>query len=323
MAEKNYYREMHDAFRKKREIAEIYRDVRLAELHEKFPEIVEIDKRLSRTGSLILDAMKSEKNIDEAINRIRQENDELRKKRGAFLEANAYPADYTDVRYECERCGDSGYVGLDMCVCMKTAIARARLEDSELGRVAATQNFDNFDLGYYNEGAERDNVSRHLKLLRGFAEGFNEKSEQSWLLLGGTGLGKTHLSTAVGVAVISKGYDVVYKTVQSVMDDYQQVQFRGGDAECINKYYDCDLLIVDDLGAEMATQFTVSCIYNLINTRMNKRKPTIFSTNLTQTELRDRYADRITSRLFGEYIPLVFKGTDVRRQKLTGKKGGR
>ena len=103
------------------------------------------------------------------------------------------------------------------------------------------------------------------------------------------------------------------------MDDYQQVQFRGGDADVISKYYDCDLLIVDDLGAEMATQFTVSCIYNLINTRMNKKKPTIFSTNLSAAELRERYADRITSRLFGEYIPLVFQGTDIRRQRLSTK----
>ena len=276
-------------------------------------------------GGLSLGFMQTQKyDIKVAFEKIPHMQDTYRRNHPHVeIQGDVCAADYADIKYECSLCADSGYVGLDMCNCMRLAIAQARIEDSELGRVARYQTFDNFDLGYYKEGPERESAERYLRQLRNFAEGFNDMTEQSWLLIGGTGLGKTHLSTAVGVTVIRKGYDVVYKTVQSVMDDYQQVQFRGGDAECVNKYYDCDLLIVDDLGAEMATQFTVSCIYNLINTRMNKRKPTIFSTNLTQTEIRERYADRITSRLFGEYIPLVFRGTDVRRQKLTGKKEGR
>ncbi|MBQ4066676.1 MAG: ATP-binding protein, partial [Clostridia bacterium] len=213
-------------------------------------------------------------------------------------------------------CADSGYVGIDMCTCMKLTVAELRLNDSELGRLCADQNFENFDLKYYKEGAERENMKHNYTMLYEFANGFDSKTEQCWLLLGNTGLGKTHLSTAVGITVIRRGYDVVYKTIQSVIDDFREVQFKGGDSDSMKKYYDCDLLIVDDLGAEMANQFTVMCIYNLINTRMNKRRPTIFSTNLTPAELRERYADRITSRLFGEYASLMFTGTDVRRQKL-------
>jgi len=322
MPEKNYYKEIEDAFRKKREAAEALRQIRLNEVHGASEEIRLLDLRLSQTGSRILSALQSGADAKEKVDEIRAENDAIRKKREKLMTQIGFPADYTGVKYDCERCADSGYVGIDMCDCMKNAIAEARLSDSELGRLAATQSFDDFDLSYYAPGEEREAMKRNVQLIRAFAEGFTSKSEQSWLLMGGTGHGKTHISTALGVTVIKRGYSVEYKTVQSVMDDYQQVQFRGGDTSNIDKYYDCDLLIVDDLGAEMSTQFTVSCIYNLVNTRMNRRKPTVFSTNLTPSEIRERYNDRITSRLFGEFIPLQFKGTDIRRQRLA-RKGGR
>jgi DNA replication protein DnaC len=83
-----------------------------------------------------------------------------------------------------------------------------------------------------------------------------------------------------------------------------------------SRYFDCDLLIIDDLGTEVMNQFTSSCLYNVINTRLSMRRPTVISTNLMQDELRRRYWDRITSRLFGEFHILLFLGTDVRKQRL-------
>ena len=84
------------------------------------------------------------------------------------------------------------------------------------------------------------------------------------------------------------------------------------------KYFDCDLLIIDDLGTEMNNQFTVSCLYNIINTRINQSKAMLISTNLTQNEIRERYSDRITSHLFGDFIALRFFGKDIRLQKALG-----
>ena len=320
MPERNYFKEAQDAFRLKRERAQTRSIERKKELHNVLPEVAEIDARLSATGSEILSAVmtKEKEAAKEKIEKIRKENESLRERRRRILIQNGYPGDYSDIKYECEKCADSGYVDIDMCSCMKSAIAKARLSDSELGRLSALQSFENFDFGYYS-GEERKRMEYNYSCLRSFAENFNSKSTESWLLVGDTGLGKTHLSTAVGVTVIRRGYNVIYKTVQAVIDDFEDVQFKGGSMDEIRRYYDCDLLIVDDLGAEMTNQFTVSCIYNVINTRINKQKPTVFSTNLKQSELRERYADRITSRLFGEYTPLVFKGTDVRRQRLARK----
>ena len=320
MRERNYLLEVQDVLRKKREAAEAVADANRAEIHKAIPQIKEIDAVLYSTGAKILSVLVSGGDVEDKVAAIREENRALQEKRRALLEKNGYPADYTSVKYDCEKCGDSGYVGIDMCVCMKTCISRMRLADSELGRLCDTQSFDTFDLSYYAPGEERASMERTLMTMKRFADSFSSDTTDSWLFLGDTGLGKTHVSTAVGITVIGRGYDVEYKTIQSLIDDFEEVQFKGEKSERIRNYYDCDLLIVDDLGCELSTQFTVSCIYNIINARMNKRRPTIISTNLTQKELRDRYGDRITSRLFGEYRPLVFKGTDVRRQKL---KGGR
>jgi len=319
VSERNYYKEVHDLYRNKRERAEREAEERRRAVHEAIPQVFDIDTRLARTGSEILSAIMQGGDYESKIEGIRKTNTLLREKRSELLLKGGYPADYTDIVYECEKCADSGYVGLDMCNCMKAAIAEARLSDSELGRLCDLQSFENFDLSYYAPGSERLSIEHIVRSLRSFAEGFDSKTADSWLLFGDTGLGKTHLSTAVGVTVIRRGYDVLYKTVQAVIDDFEEVQFKGASQQSIRRYYDCDLLIIDDLGAELTNQFTTSCIYNIMNVRMNKRKPTIISTNLTQKELRDRYADRITSRLFGEFKPLQFKGTDIRRQRLARK----
>ena len=74
----------------------------------------------------------------------------------------------------------------------------------------------------------------------------------------------------------------------------------------------CDLLILDDLGAEFSTSFTVAALYNIINSRINAGLPVIISTNLTPTELEAKYTQRITSRIIGCYTSLIFCGRDIR-----------
>ena len=142
---------------------------------------------------------------------------------------------------------------------------------------------------------------------------------QSLLFLGGTGLGKTHLSTAVARTVIARGYDVFYNSAVGMISDFECRRFGNGlaqgDADDTARYTECDLLIIDDLGTEVVNQFTLSCLYHVLNTRLNLSKPTLISTNLASGDLRKTYSDRITSRLLGEYLLIPFYGIDVRRQK--------
>jgi DNA replication protein DnaC len=130
-------------------------------------------------------------------------------------------------------------------------------------------------------------------------------------------LGKTHLSSAIAKVVIDNGYDVVYETAQNIFADFEAERFGRAPAgeNRTARYFNCDLLIMDDLGTEMQTQFTVPCLYNLLNTRLISEKSMIISTNVRKEELLSKYSDRITSRLFGEFEICVFTGKDIRSQK--------
>lgn len=294
---------------------------RLFEIHNKIPEIMKIDRILEQTGAKIMGIVCSgDSNAQERIAALRAENQTFAEARRELLELNGYPADYTDVKYECEKCGDSGYVDTKMCECMKKKLVYAGYESSGMATLLREQNFDNFNLDYYkNDPRTYENMCHVYRSMKDFAEGFSSANGENLALFGGTGLGKTHLSSAVAGKVIERGFDVVYTTAVSLVSDFENRRFGTGmNAEYgdTERYTNCELLIIDDLGTEVINQFTVSCIYNVINTRLNKRLSTVLSTNLTQTEFRQKYWDRITSRVFGEYKPLLFMGTDIRKQKL-------
>ena len=291
-------------------------NARRGETEAKIPELISISRELDATGARIMSAALSHTLSDEVFSDIRADNERLQAQRKELLIQKGYPPDYLDIKYTCPICSDTGYNGVNMCVCMKRELSRLGAESSGLAGLLDRQTFDSFDMGFY-DGADRARIQANLALLRRFAEEFTDASHDSWLLMGATGLGKTHLSTAVAGVVIERGYDVIYESAQGLISAFEMRRFGGDytyDRE--SRFYDCDLLIIDDLGTELTNQFTVSCIYNVINARTNKQRPTMINTNLTQGELRERYADRIASRLFGEFRPLLFSGRDVRGQKI-------
>ena len=306
-------------YREKYQKARRSADMRADEVYLKIPRIKEIDVSLSRTALEIMSALTSGKeSADEALARVRAKNAKLMEERGRLLISSGYPADYTDVRYDCTKCDDSGYVDGKMCECMKRELIMAGYESSGLGRLIATQSFENFSLDYYKTGgANYKNMQHYFTSLRSFAQTFSADTYRNFLLMGGTGLGKTHLSTSVAKSVIERGFDVLYVSAIDMFADFEKKQFGNGDGDADNtrRYFECDLLIIDDLGTELTNQFTVSCLYNVINSRINGARSTFINTNLSQKEIESKYAERITSRLFGEYYPLVFSGIDIRKQK--------
>ncbi len=295
----------------------------ILEVSEKFPEMRTIDRELSLTGSKIMAAALAKENVAEAISSIRAEYDSLVLRKRSLLTSNGYPADYCDIKYCCPDCSDTGYVGIDMCSCLKRELISGALADSGLYSLIQNQGFDSFSLDFYGK-EDRGIMQQNVSILKDFAANFTPGKADSFLFLGGTGLGKTHLSSAVAQAVIERGYYVVYESSLKLFGDFELQRFGNGgyglenDTD-VGKYLECDLLIIDDLGCELTNQFTVSCLYNIINTRIIQHRSTIISTNLTQQELRNRYSDRILSRIFGEFKPLVFRGTDVREQKIRKK----
>ncbi len=308
---------VREEFQKKHFAAEQAADMRKAEINAKIPETVEIDRALRSTAPKIMAAAVRSGNTEAALAELRRENERLRARKAELLIKNGYPADYTEIKYECEKCGDTGFVGINMCSCMKRALTDAYLASSGIGKRCREQSFENFSLNYY-DGQNRSNMQHVATTLKDFADSFKSRKGENFLLIGGTGLGKTHLSSALAGKVIESGFDVIYGTIQDIMLLFERQRFGDGnvgDGSC-DDIFSSDLLIIDDLGVELNSQFTVSTLYNIINTRINRELSTVISTNLTAAELRSKYSDRITSRIFGEFTTLVFRGTDVRAKKL-------
>ncbi len=306
---------VREAFLDRRHLAAEESENKKLQLYGEIPHLAELDRQIASVGSRVMAAALRGGDVAGAVEKMREENQALRQKRAELLVANGYPADYTDIRYRCEACGDTGFIGTKMCRCMREELVMAGYESSGIGRLMQTQSFDSFSLDFY-PAAERGSMEANLRTLREFAAHFDARRGENYLLIGGTGLGKTHLSTSVARLVIDGGFDVVYDTAQGVFSAFEAAQFGRETDAGEEKYLRCELLIMDDLGTELTNNFTVSCLYNIINTRLNNNLSTIINTNLTHSELRARYADRITSRLFGEFRPLMFTGNDIRREKL-------
>ncbi|MCQ2385468.1 MAG: ATP-binding protein [Clostridia bacterium] len=291
----------------------------LALFHRLSPRGEEIDRELSQTGLAILGAVFGKAgdgvSVTEAVNRMRTKNIALQEERRKLLLSLGFPGNFTDVNPVCPLCRDEGYTDKGMCGCMRKLLVEEGYRSSGLGSLPDRQGFDNFSLSFY-KGYESA-MAKTLDTARRFAEDF-DTTHANLLFIGGTGLGKTHLSTAIARRAIERGFDVVYETTQNIISDFEYDRFKSGygtEAEKSKRYFDADLLIMDDLGAELTNQFTVASLYNVLNTRLNQGKSIVISTNLGQQGLVERYDERIASRLFGEFYPFLFRGVDVRRQK--------
>ena len=292
-------------------------EARVAMLSLEHPDIAAIDRELSLTGVRILKAASSENSASE-LEELKARITALREKKTALLVGYGYPADYLDVRYECAECSDTGYVGSSMCKCFKRALVMAGYESSGIGALIRRQSFDNFSLDYYAEDKKTlEQMKKNYAVMRSYAQSFDTSTVRNMLIVGGTGVGKTHLTTAMAKEVIDRGFDVLYESAPNIFFELEQERFsREGEERKIDRYYSAELLIIDDLGTESITQYSVACLYNILNTRLNKGVSTVINTNLMPDALYKKYTDRIASRLLGEYATLHFVGTDIRMQKL-------
>jgi len=285
------------------------RNLEVAALSE---DIRIIDKELRGTGLLLF------KTACEGgdITPIRERNLFLGEQRRAALKKIGLPEDYTEVHYTCPECSDTGFVGGKMCNCFREMLITENIKSSGMGKLIEKQSFSNFDLERYRDDEENyQRMKNNLADAKEFVKSFGA-APKTMLFIGSTGTGKTHLSTAIAKALIEKGCEVLYDSSQNIVSAFEKDRFKSGYGPYEplgDKYLECELLILDDLGTEFINQFTVSCLYNLINTRQNKGLATIISTNLSATDLTKKYEDRIYSRIMGSDSKIMlFKGKDQR-----------
>lgn len=292
---------------------------RLQVIAERAPEVGVLQRELTGTSAAIARTILSGTDVEEKLARLRDTNLYLQQKKRELLTAAGLPEDYDAMRYSCPDCQDTGYHDGKMCHCMRQILTELMME--RLSRTADTAGitFASFSLDYYPTDplpgvgySARDVMRRALDLCQKYAAAFTPASE-SLFFQGPTGLGKTHLSLSIAAEVIRKGYNVLYTPAQSLMDTLERERFRRSeDGSSLDFVLESDLLILDDLGAEFSTNFSISVLYNIINTRLIEKRPTIISSNLTIKEIESRYSPRVLSRIIGGYQTIPFRGSDIR-----------
>ncbi|MDD6659573.1 MAG: ATP-binding protein [Eubacteriales bacterium] len=302
---------------RRKERATLEAQSRIDEISNKIPELKTIQTKLAQVGLNISKAFLTSKNPQAEIDKLRIESLALQDRKKKILKENGYSEDALSIKYTCPACEDTGFIGGRRCKCYINLLKE--IERAKIEKIAPIDEctFESFDTNYYPE--EMDGVCPKKKAeiikenCKRYATSFTKRSK-SLLFMGNTGLGKTHLSLAIANVVINRGYSVIYGTAQNILRDLQNENFGRTDnlRYFENEILSTDLLILDDLGTEFKNQFTVSCLYNIINSRLCAKLPTIISTNYTFEELEEKYDQRITSRITGQYSTLILVGNDIR-----------
>ena len=297
----------------------------LHEAYEKVPRLREIDKQLRITMVMAAQAaFASGGDFGSAMEQVREKNLALQQERKMLL-ACYFEDGFLDDSPICDHCGGSGYVGSNMCECLRELCRQEQKQELTFLNVGR-ESFDQFRLDYYPDRIDpkwnvniRTVMEKTFQTCRKYAMTFTERSG-NLLFSGDTGLGKTFLSACIARTVADRGFSVVYESAGHLFSKMERAKFEN-DSEAreeAKKYYACDLLIVDDLGTEMPSQFVTAALYSLINDRLLAGKAMVISTNLNNEDLTRRYNSQILSRLRGSFTRVAFLGDDIRVKKNWG-----
>lgn len=300
----------------RRKKAESENESRIEEVNRKIPQIREINEVLFNTGKELISIISKGKgqDISGKIEQLRQYNLGAQAMSRKILAENGYPEDYLDMHYTCPVCCDRGYNGSRYCDCFRALCGKLAADELNKSAQLKLSDFDSFDLTYYS-GENYMQMKNILEFTRQYADTFTTQSK-SILMFGETGLGKTHLSLAIANVVLKKGYGVIYDSAINILRNIEKEHFSyEHSSDMIDLVMDTDLLILDDIGTEYDSSFYRATVYNIINTRLNRGKPSIISTNLNFEGINSRYDQRVMSRIVSMYTCLEFKGKDVRLQK--------
>ena len=296
------------------------------------PKLERLDRQLQQTmAQLVAAALRQGEDPARAVREVRERNLAIQQERAVLLGALGLPEDALDDKPACPLCGDTGWQGAKMCRCLRELCAREQIAELSKLLDLGEQSFDTFRMDYYSQSpwpggtSPRENMELVYEVCLNYAQKFGRFPIRNLFLTGAPGLGKTFLSACIARTVSEKGHSVVYDTAGNIFAQFEARKFQRDSADGqeardeTRRYLNCDLLILDDLGSELTTQFTQSALYELVNSRLAGEKHTVISTNLSMEEVARRYTPQIASRLAGEYHMLHFYGDDIRllkKQKL-------
>ena len=296
---------------------------RYEEVYKKLPEFKTLDDSIAslsiQHGKKLLDGDTS------AVDALKKDLAELRNRKIHLLKSAGFPEDYLEPVYDCPDCKDTGYIGNKKCHCFKKAIIGLLYDQSNIKKFPVEADFSNFRLDYYSVShydkktgrSSRSMMEDPLRICHNFIDSFGT-GFNNLFFYGDVGVGKTFLSTCIAKEIMNREYSVLYFSAPQLFNTLAKNAFDKNDIDAHNMceyIFDCDLLIIDDLGTEYTNAFIASQFFTCINERLLHRKSTIISTNLSLESLADLYTERSFSRITSRYSLLKIVGDDIRIKK--------
>lgn len=287
------------------------------------PRLPEIDQEVASISSEKARALLRGESSD--LSDLKREIALLAEEREALLVSHGFPSDYLEMHYHCPLCQDTGYINGKKCACFRQAAIDLLYNQSNLREILEKENFTHFSLEYYSDTIKNDatgltarqTAASAVRKAKEFVEDF-DNSFQNLFLYGDTGVGKTFLSHCIACDLLNSSHHVVYFSAFDLFDLFAQNTFsKSVSSDMVDDYiFQCDLLIIDDLGTELTNSFVASELFLCVNERIMRRKSTIISTNLTLERFSETYSERTFSRIASNYDMIKLIGKDIRIQKL-------
>lgn len=288
---------------------------RRAHVYEHVDGYRELDESISsisvEQGKRLLDGDES------ALDDLRTLLRNLSESKTRLLLCAGLPADYLEPVYDCPDCKDTGYIEGRKCHCFRQAEISLLYEQSNIRQMLERENFSTLSYEYY-EGEDLTRFQSAVDTCKNFTKNFRF-DYHNLFFYGTVGTGKSFLSGCIAKELIENGHSVIYFSAAGLFETLSQFSFDYKNKDELHGIYEdlyaCDLLIIDDLGTELTNNFVTSQLFSCLNERHMRRKSTIISTNLSLEELRNRYSDRIFSRITSNYILCKLSGPDIRIYK--------
>ena len=296
---------------------------RYEEVYQKLPEFKALDESIS-----ILSVQYGKKLLNgdaRALASLKEELEILRSSKKNLLISAGFPENYLEPIYDCPDCKDTGYIGNQKCHCFKRAVIGLLYEQSNIKEFPTEASFDNFSLDFYSPSIYDKTTGRSartimedtLKICHRFIDTFGNEF-QNLFCYGSVGVGKTFLSTCIAREIMDREFSVLYFSAPQLFSALSQPKFDKNDVDAKNMsehIFNCDLLIIDDLGSEYTNAFIAAQFFTCINERLIHRKSTIISTNLSLESIANLYTERSFSRITSSYALLKIIGDDIRIKK--------
>ncbi len=284
---------------------------------------IEDGRRIAQPGS---DRRNAGSDTQPEIQKLRAQIATISAQKAALLKAAGFPEDYLCPRYQCPDCEDTGYIGNEKCHCFRQAEIDLLYTQSNLRDSFRDETFSAFSLDWYSDEladpgtgmTAAQMAAQALDTCRRFAREFDQGAGNLFLT-GNTGLGKTFLTHCIANNLLLRTHSVIYFSAYDLFELLADSSFgrvqpdEAGELE--RHIFECDLLIIDDLGTEQVNSFVASELFRILNERSLRSGSTMISTNLSLAEIADRYSERVVSRITGSYEMLRLIGDDIRIQK--------